>query len=204
MLGGIAVIRTLIGKGRPRRVIVTLLLAILLVGLAGVPGVMGSVVAEAKNNKVKGPKPPKERTVDVVITKKATRLRTADGYVVMDVAPGVTFQLDHHKGNKVWVKGPSGTSYYFPSSDVKIEKGHKASVGNMTESQFQSFGLQVTAARVTAVMQATYSATGTDLPRGRRTEWQDRVLFQMSIQAGIEVPTLSLMIEWASYSGYID
>lgn len=201
MLGGITMFRTLTGNARLWRLAATLLLAVV---LAGALGAIGSPIADAKNNKVKGPKPPKERTVDVVITKKATRLCTADGYVVMDVAPGVTFQLDYHKGNKVWVKAPSGNSYYFPSSDVRIEKGHKASVGNMTEAEFKSFGLQITAARVTAVMQSTYSATGVSLPPARRTEWQDRVLFQMSIQAGIAMPTLSLMIEWASYSGYTD
>ncbi len=188
-------------KSRPRRIIAALALALVLVGTLGF---VGATVAQANNNKVKGPKPPKERSVEVVVTKKPTRLRTADGYVVMDVAVGVTFELDHHKGDKVWVKAPSGTSYYFPSSDVRIEKGYKATVGNMTESDLKSFGLQVTAARVTAVMQSTYSGTGINLPPTRQTEWRDRVLFQMSIQAGIGIPSLSLMIEWASYSGYTD
>lgn len=178
------------------------LVAAMLVGLilAAATGYAGAAVVEAAGGKAKpkGAKPPKERTVDVVVTKRPTSLRTEDGYIVLDVPAGVTFELDHHKGNKVWVKAPSGSRYYFPVSDVKIVKGHKASVGAVTDSEFNTFAIRVMAAQVTATMQSFHTSAD------RRTEWQDRVLIQLSIRAGIEMPTFSLMMEWAAFSGYVN
>ncbi|HAI85362.1 MAG TPA: hypothetical protein DCL63_00035 [Firmicutes bacterium] len=165
----------------------------------------GSVEADAKKAaKGKGPKPPKERKVDAAVTKRPTELRTEDGIVVMNLPEGVTFASAEHRGKAVWVHGPSGQRYWLPIEDVKMIKGHKASVEDISDSQLKSFGLQVTAARVAAVMQSVHPAPGTTLPSSNRTVWEDKVLIEMSIKAQIGLPQMSLMLEWAVFLGYAD
>jgi len=166
---------------------------------------LGSTAADAKKPaKVKAPKPPKERKIDAAVTKRPTQLRTESGLVVMNLPEGVTFVAAEHRGKAVWVYAPSGQRYWLPVEDVKMIKGHKVSVDDINDKQLKSFGLQVTAARVTAVMQSVYPTPGTSLTAGMRTEWEDKVLIEMAIKAQISLPQLSLMLEWAVFSGYVD
>lgn len=165
----------------------------------------GPIAADAKKPaKAKGPKPPKERRVDAAVTKRPTQLRTEDGLVVMNLPEGVTFAAAEHKGKAVWVYGPSGQRYWLPIEDVKMIKGHKVSVDDISDKQLKSFGLQVTAARVTAVVQSVHPTPETTLTASMRTEWEDRVLIEMAIKAEISLPRMSLMLEWAVFSGYAD
>jgi len=185
-----------------RRAFVHMLIALLAMAMVCSAG---STVADAKKPaKVKAPKPPKERKIDAAVTKRPTQLRTESGLVVMNLPEGVTFAAAEHKGKAVWVYGPSGQRYWLPIQDVKMIKGHKVSVDDVSDKQLKSFGLQVTAARVTAVMQSVYPTPGTTLTAGMRTEWQDKVLIEMAIKAEITLPQLSLMLEWAVFSGYVD
>ncbi|MBP7165136.1 MAG: hypothetical protein KBB15_05720 [Firmicutes bacterium] len=177
---------------------------IALLALALVCSVGSAAVDAKKPAKVKPPKPPKERKIDAAVTKRPTQLRTENGLVVMNLPEGVTFAAAEHKGKAVWVYGPSGQRYWLPIQDVKMIKGHKVSVGDVSDKQLKSFGLQVTAARVTAVMQSVYPTPGATLTAGMRTEWEDRVLIEMAIKAEISLPQLSLMLEWAVFSGYVD
>ena len=166
---------------------------------------VGSTAVDAKQPaKAKGPKPPKERKIDAAVTKRPTQLRTEGGLVVMNLPEGVTFAAAEHKGKAVWVYGPSGERYWLPIEDVKMIKGHKVSVEDVNDKQLKSFGLQVTAARVTAVVQSVHPTPGTSLTAGMRTEWEDKVLIEMAIKAQISLPQLSLMLEWAVFSGYVD
>ena len=166
---------------------------------------LGSTAADAKKPaKVKAPKPPKERKIDAAVTKRPTQLRTESGLVVMNLPEGDTFVAAEHRGKAVWVYAPSGQRYWLPVEDVKMIKGHKVSVDDVSDKQLKSFGIQVTAARVTAVMQSVYPTPGTSLTAGMRTEWEDKVLIEMAIKAQISLPQLSLMLEWAVFSGYVD
>lgn len=164
-----------------------------------------SIAADAKKAaKDKGPKPPKEQVVDAAVTKRPTRLMTEDGFVVMELPEGVAFASAEHKGKAVWVYGPSGQRYWLPIEDVKMIKGHKVSVEDISDNQLKTFGLQVTAARVAAVMQSAHPTPGTTLPIGNRVAWEDKVLIEMSIKAEISVAQISLMLQWAVFSGYAD
>lgn len=164
---------------------------------------LGSTAADAKKP-AKGPKPPKERKIDAAVTKRPAQLRTESGLVVMNLPEGVTFAAAEHKGKAVWVYAPSGQRYWLPIEDVKMIKGHKVSVEDISDKQLKSFGLQVMAARVTAVMQSVYPTPEASLTASMRTEWEDKVLIEMAIKAQISLPQLSLMIEWAVFSGYVD
>ncbi len=187
---------------RRRRIWVHMFIALLTLALVCA---VGSAAADAKKTaKAKGPKPPKERKIDAAVTKRPTQLRTESGLVVMNLPEGVTFAAAEHKGKAVWVYAPSGQRYWLPVEDVKMIKGHKVSVDDINDKQLKSFGLQVTAARVTAVMQSVYPTPGTSLTAGMRTEWEDKVLIEMAIKAQISLPQLSLMLEWAVFSGYVD
>jgi len=177
---------------------------IVLLALALVCSVGSTAVDAKKPAKIKAPKPPKERKIEAAVTKRPTQLRTESGLVVMNLPEGVTFAAAEHKGKAVWVYGPSGQRYWLPIEDVKMIKGHKVSVETVNDKQLKSFGLQVTAARVTAVMQSVYPTPETSLTVGMSTEWEDKVLIEMAIKAQISLPQLSLMLEWAVFSGYVD
>lgn len=180
------------------------MIALLALALALACAVGSAAVDAKKPAKAKGPKPPKERKIDAAVTRRPTQLRTESGMVVLNLPEGVTFAAAEHRGKAVWVYGPSGQRYWLPIEDVKMVKGHKVSVENVSDKQLKTFGTQVAAARVTAVMQSVYPVPGTSLTASMRTEWEDKVLIEMAINAQISLPQLSLMLEWAVFSGYVD
>lgn len=163
------------------------------------------MIGASKYSKAKGPKPPKERTMDVAVTKRPTTLKTSGGVVIAELPTGVSFPLERHKGNTVWVYGPTGQVYQLPKKDVNIIKGHKASVANMKDAQLRSFGLQVTALRAAAMLTSTVggSSTTTVSISVNSVGWEDSLLINMAVRAQMSMPQMFLMFEWATYSGYI-
>ena len=86
---------------RMRQLVAAMLVGLILVAATGYAS---AAVVEGAGGKAKpkGAKPPKERAVDVVVTKRPTSLRTEDGYIVLDLAASPSSLTTTRQ--QVWVK----------------------------------------------------------------------------------------------------
>lgn len=165
---------------------------------------MGSFALAKPGKGGKAAKPPKKKNVHAVQTLRPAKLMTESGLALVEVPEGAIFEVAEHKGNVVWVYGPSGQKYRMRRQDVRAMPAHKISMDGYNDSQLKQFGFQASAARVAAVMQSAYPEKGTELTIDMRTEWRDKVEIEMAIKMEISVPQYSLMASWAVYKGWLD
>jgi len=164
----------------------------------------GTLVLGKPGKQGKGAQPPKDKKVRAVQTLRPTKVMTENGLLLLEVPEGTIFEVAEHKGNVVWISGPSGTRYQIRRQDVRAIPEHKVSMHGYDDAQLKQFGRQASAARVAAVMQSAFPEKGTQLTIAMRTEWQDKVEIEMAIKMEISVAQYSLMASWAVYKGWLD
>ncbi|MEA4884598.1 MAG: hypothetical protein VB144_13275 [Clostridia bacterium] len=176
---------------------------IMLVLLFLASALSGMASAKVGSKPPKGPKPPKEKKIDCVETLRTASLKTSRGLLVTEVPAGTVFQAAEHKGNVVWVYGPSGQRYQMRRQDVRTVPGHRISIEHVHDDQYKALAQQYTILQVVAVMQAAHPQSDTQLGISMRTEWFDKVQIELAIKMKMEIPQYSMMTAWAMYAGFI-
>lgn len=182
----------------------TLIAVVVLCAVLAILLLAGTVALGKPGKQGKGAQPPKDKKVHAVQTLRPTKVMTESGLVLLEVPEGSIFEVAEHKGNVVWILGPSGTRYHIRRQDVRAIPEHKVSMQGYDDAQLKQFGRQASAARVAAVMQSAFPEKGTELTISMRTEWQDKVEIEMAMKMEISVAQYSLMASWAVYKGWLD
>jgi hypothetical protein len=131
----------------------TLIAAVVLCAVLAALLFAGTIALAKASKQGKGAQPPKDKKVHAVQTLRPTKVMTESGLLLLEVPEGTIFEVAEHKGNVVWICGPSGTRYQIRRQDVRAIPEHKVSMQGYDDAQLKQFGRQASAARVAAVME---------------------------------------------------